>query len=240
MGTIKDIYDIAKDSTPYKRWLSERSGNEEERRILLSFSETFKNIDPDKTTLLDYFDWNEQTDIWTIGDGNFYGTSYGELASLWLDPSLYGVFESSLLRYKNRGGKIYRTFVVSDEYFREEHRITLIRTCLRESILGFEPYIAHRHDIDHCVKDLGISCTMFNVANSKIAYFTRVDPVPCILRTEEQKYITAARKAFLEFRKNNMSFQNWLKKSPFSIVDKSIYEEIEREAELIRHFAGVK
>ena len=82
-----------------------------------------------------------------VGDGDVYGTSFRELLSIWGTPSIYQVYEATLLRYVRAGGTVHRTIVVSDEYFDPQLQLLLLRTGMRQVILGLEPLIAHRLDV---------------------------------------------------------------------------------------------
>lgn len=238
MGVTKDLFDIATALTPFRRWLANRKEADERRRIIASFSPEFLADPEHLTQLRDYYEWNEETNHWTAGDGDLYATSYREFAAYWSRPSLYCIYESGLLRYINSGGTVNRTIVVGDEYFDPQLQLLLVRTAMRQTILGFEPLVAHRLDIAGVSHTLGIDCNMLTIVNNRVAYFPRLDPAPCMIRTTNKKFIGRAWETYRDLAHHARPFQRWLSGCSFADRVRDILPEIEEECRLITEYAG--
>jgi hypothetical protein len=237
MDFTKDAFDFVKAHTPLGRWLEQFSASEERKRLLESFSAEIAKHPEEESQLLDYFQWNDEAALWKIGDGDVCGTSYAEFVAIWSDPSIYRFYEAALLRYQRSGGTVHRTIVVGDEYFNPDLRTILLRTAMRQTILGFEPLIAHRIDVAQCIKRLGVNCDMLGVANNRIGYFIRLSPAPCMVRTTNKHFIGRAWDTYQELAREGSPFEEWLRGRSFHEHVRAIRSDVELEAELIWEFA---
>ena len=237
MGVLKDIIDSAAEHTPLGRWLSQFKDADARRRLLDLFSPDFGKHSEDVTQVHDYLRWNDESSLWDVGDGDVYGTSYREFLPIWSTPSIYQVYEATLLRYIRAGGTVHRTIVVSEEFFDPQLQLLLLRTGMRQSILGLEPLIAHRLDIAAAVRTLGVDCDMLGIANNRIGYFIRLAPGPSMVRTTDKSFIGRAWETYRDMARDGHSFQAWLSERSFADRVREILPEIEEEARLITECA---
>ena len=141
--------------------------------------------------------------------------------------------------YLNAGGRIHRTIVIRNEYFDAKLQLLLLRTGLRQTILGLEPRIVDFQGTNLIFKRLGVKCDMLGVANDQIGYFLRVsDPAPCFVRTKDKTFISRARDAYLELAKNAQPFQKWAKTVGLAGRIPEIKKGVEAESNLIRQYAA--
>jgi hypothetical protein len=238
MGITKDIFDIVTENTPLRGWLDRFKGVNERKRILSLFCTDFAKHPEHQTRLIDYFRLNEEPGVPELGQGESFSTSYRELVALWSVPQFYGFFEANLLRNINAGGVVHRTFVIGDEYFDPRLQLIIMRTGMRQTLLGFEPLVAHCRDIAAVSRDLGVECDMFAVANNRVADFIRMSPAPCVARTTNKKFIGRGWQTYQELAKRGRPFQDWLKGRSFADRLDSLLPEIEEECRLINEFAS--
>ena len=238
MEITKDLLDFATTHTPLGRWLARFSAAEERKRILASFADDFAKHPEDESSLLDYFHWNDEASLWAVGDGDVYGTSYAEFIAIWTNPAIYRYYEATLLRYVRSGGCVHRTIVVGEEYFSPELQLILLRTGMRQTILGIEPAVAHRLDVAPAIRDLGVHCDMLGVANNRIGYFIRLSPAPCMVRTTNKRFIGRAWETYRALSHDGHPFQEWLRQRSFADRLDPMLPQIEEEARLISEYAN--
>ena len=237
MGLIKDFYDVASGLPPLKGWLTQIGLAEERKRGLMAFSPDLVKLPEETTRLIDYYKWNEEAATWDIGDGDIHGTSHKELVQTWSTPSIYLPYEAGLIRYVRRGGTVNRLMVVSGEFFDPAYQLLLIRTCLRQTLLGFEPYIAFPSDIGHALGILQADCDMIGIVNNRIGYLIRMNPSPVMMRTTEKRVIGRAWEAHREMSRGAVPFETWLRGCPFASRRHEVIADVEAECSLIHSYA---
>jgi hypothetical protein len=238
VGITKDIFDIAAEVTPLRKWLARFQEADERKRILICFSPELAKQPEHTTRLIDYFRLNEEPDVPELGQGESFSTSYRELVALWSVKQFYSFFEANLLRNIQAGGIVNRTFVIGDEYFDPQLQLVIMRTGMRQTMLGFEPLIAHCRDISSATRQLRVDCDMFAVANNQVADFIRMKPAPCVVRTTDKKFIGRAWQTYQEFAKVGQPFQEWLKGRSFAGRLEPLMPDIEEECRLITEYAA--
>lgn len=211
MGITKDIFEIVAENTPLGRWLARYKEGEERKRILELFAPEFGKHPEHVTRLIDYFRLNEEPGVPELGEGESFSTSYRELVELWSRPQFYCFFEANLVRRIKAGGMVHRTFVIGEEYFDPQMQIIIIRTGMRQTMLGFEPLIAHCRDIAGASRTLKVDCDMFAVVNNNVADFLRMNPAPCVARTTIKKYIGRAWQTTKSWRRQPSPSRSGLK-----------------------------
>jgi hypothetical protein len=236
MGVTKDIFDIVTEQTPLGKWLARFKDTNERKRLLETFCPDFRQHAEHETLLQDYYQWNDEAALWATGDGDVYGTSYREFLAFWSTPAIYQIYEATLLRYIRAGGSVHRTIVVGEEYFDPKLQLLLLRTGMRQSILGLEPLVAHRLDIAAAKRNLGVDCDMLGIANNRIGYFIRLSPAPCIARTTNKKFIRQAWETYRDMSKDAHAFQEWARQRSFADRIPEMLPDIEEECRLITEF----
>lgn len=238
MGVLKEFYDIASGLPPLKGWLARIGMLEERKRGLAAFSPDLVDLPEQTTKLIDYYKWNEEAASWDIGDGEIHGTSHKELLQTWSNPSIYLPYEAGLVRYARRGGTVNRLMVISGEFFDPMHQLLLMRTCLRQTLLGFEPSVAFPSDIGHALNILQVDCDMIGIVNNRIGYLIRMGPAPVMVRTTEKTVIGRAWAAHREMSRGAVQFETWLRSCPFSDRRREVIADVEAECNLIHSYAG--
>jgi hypothetical protein len=136
------------------------------------------------------------------------------------------------------GGKVNRTIVVGDEFFDPELQLLLLRTGMRQAILGIAPFIAHYSDIARTSKRMGIDCVMLTIVNNRVVYFPRFKPVPCMIRTTNKRFIDRALETYRDLSQGLQPFEEWLKHRSLADLIQHILPEVEAECRLIEEYAS--
>lgn len=237
MGAVKDIFDILAEHTPLRVWLSRFDEQEERKRLLGKFHPDFAKHPEHVSQLLDYYRWNEEAVSWKAGDGDVYGNSHREFALIWSNPAIYRIYEASLVHYIKAGGSVHRAMIVSDEFFDHHHQLLLIHTCMRQTLLGFEPVVAFPNDLAHARNMLGVDCDMIGIVNNRIGYFIRINPLPCMVRTTDKKFIGRGWEAHREMCREAVPFEKWLSGCSFAHRRNEVIAAVEDECRLISEYA---
>jgi hypothetical protein len=239
MGTIKDIWDLAKELPAVRRQLAKRDAREEMEKALASFSPDLVSGAFDKSRVFDYFRWNDEADAWNPDLGEVLGTSFREIDRLWSNPLFYTTYEAGLIRFKKAGGKIERTMVAGVELAIPSLELMLLKTGLRQAVLGFPPRIAHHLDISHIMRRLGVDTQMIGIVGGHTAYFMRIYPDAVAVKTTDKRFIGRAWECYRDLSAQAMDFEEWVKNRSFNIDVKAILKDAEDEAKRIMNYADI-
>lgn len=142
---------------------------------------------------VDYFTWVEDATDYSSSKGHCYFFTFGELLSLWSDPSKYLNYESMMVRLHRSGLDIRRAFAVDPATLRiAETERALFCAVERQDRLGLAPRVIPVNDVRSSMSDIGIACDAAAVLHGSISLYLQDAAVsdPAMLRCWSRSIVT--------------------------------------------------